>query len=411
MSPFDLDGDRGLQQSFADGFDDFGGQRTRRHRALRPSGSVSVSVDSDWSIDHVRQADESPNSDERRFVAAEPRLASRVRQMAFFLHAERRATRASSNRVTLSFLQQPPPQGSHSMSRFRSAIATTSRPRPAPSSASSLGARGRLRRRDARRAARRRLQRPDVEAPPSPRRDAPAMRTTRSHGAHDVADDRRVRGFEDDELESDEDDDEALEERVLEAFRNDPILAERAIDIGVIGDGVIELAGWVEDDDEARARGDDRARRARRGHRGESHRDRRRGAPVRGSRAPRSRRRRVADRSALGRTAGRNGPSAPGYVGRAGSPRRPEGRARGSLAARPTKRMRNAAEDTDGIAERRTRAKRRVRGDRTGGSPIAPTGVPKADHVAEPARARTPSARLTGPTAMTDEPRAAARSF
>ena len=29
-----------------------------------------------------------------------------------------------------------------------------------------------------------------------------------------------------------------LEERVLEAFRNDPILAERAIDIGAIGDGI-----------------------------------------------------------------------------------------------------------------------------------------------------------------------------
>src|SRR5919198_3067486 len=34
-----------------------------------------------------------------------------------------------------------------------------------------------------------------------------------------------------------------LEERVLEAFNNDPILAERAIDIGAMGDGIIELAG------------------------------------------------------------------------------------------------------------------------------------------------------------------------
>lgn len=42
-----------------------------------------------------------------------------------------------------------------------------------------------------------------------------------------------------------------LEERVLEAFNNDPILAERAIDIGTIGAGVIELAGWVDSDDEA----------------------------------------------------------------------------------------------------------------------------------------------------------------
>lgn len=42
-----------------------------------------------------------------------------------------------------------------------------------------------------------------------------------------------------------------LEERVLEAFNNDPILAERAIDIGTMGEGIIELAGWVDSDDEA----------------------------------------------------------------------------------------------------------------------------------------------------------------
>lgn len=53
--------------------------------------------------------------------------------------------------------------------------------------------------------------------------------------------------------DGDELDEEAplLEERVLEAFNHDPILAERAIDIGSIGRGVIELAGWVESDDEA----------------------------------------------------------------------------------------------------------------------------------------------------------------
>jgi hypothetical protein len=42
-----------------------------------------------------------------------------------------------------------------------------------------------------------------------------------------------------------------LEERVLEAFNNDPILAERAIDIGALGSGIIELAGWVDNDAEA----------------------------------------------------------------------------------------------------------------------------------------------------------------
>jgi hypothetical protein len=39
---------------------------------------------------------------------------------------------------------------------------------------------------------------------------------------------------------------EVLEERVLEVFRHDPILEARAIDIGAVGDGVIELTGWVE---------------------------------------------------------------------------------------------------------------------------------------------------------------------
>lgn len=43
-----------------------------------------------------------------------------------------------------------------------------------------------------------------------------------------------------------------LETRVLEAFHNDPVLRERAIDIGAIAPGVIELTGWVYGDDEIR---------------------------------------------------------------------------------------------------------------------------------------------------------------
>lgn len=39
---------------------------------------------------------------------------------------------------------------------------------------------------------------------------------------------------------------EELEARVLEAFRNDPVLEARAIDIGATGSGTIELTGWVE---------------------------------------------------------------------------------------------------------------------------------------------------------------------
>lgn len=43
----------------------------------------------------------------------------------------------------------------------------------------------------------------------------------------------------------------ALEERVLEAFRADTVLSERAVDIGAVGDGIVELSGWVNDADEA----------------------------------------------------------------------------------------------------------------------------------------------------------------
>jgi hypothetical protein len=41
-------------------------------------------------------------------------------------------------------------------------------------------------------------------------------------------------------------DEAALEARVLEAFMNDPILKERAIDICASGSGTIELTGWVQ---------------------------------------------------------------------------------------------------------------------------------------------------------------------
>lgn len=41
-----------------------------------------------------------------------------------------------------------------------------------------------------------------------------------------------------------------LEARVLEAFHNDLVLAERAVDIGAIASGVIELTGWVHSEGE-----------------------------------------------------------------------------------------------------------------------------------------------------------------
>lgn len=41
-----------------------------------------------------------------------------------------------------------------------------------------------------------------------------------------------------------------LEERVLEVFRNDLLLADRAIDIGAVDEHTIELAGWVLEESE-----------------------------------------------------------------------------------------------------------------------------------------------------------------
>ncbi len=191
--------------------------------------------------------------------------------------------------------------------------------------------------------------------------------------------------YEEDELES-EGYDAGLEDRVLEAFRNDPVLSERAIDIGSISDGVIELAGWVEDEDEAQhavtiARG------------------------VPGVDT-------VVNRIAIGDEERRFEEAARRV--REGDPALTEarweggqvgtGRRRQGTSADPDRHsgpkvpleerwlraddaMRNAADDTEGLAERRSRAKRAVRGDRTGGAPIAPSGVPKADHVANPLEA------------------------
>jgi len=62
---------------------------------------------------------------------------------------------------------------------------------------------------------------------------------------------RRRDADEGEDADEIDEEDEALEERVLEAFRNDPTLSERAIDIGAIGDGIIELTGWVHQADEA----------------------------------------------------------------------------------------------------------------------------------------------------------------
>jgi hypothetical protein len=192
----------------------------------------------------------------------------------------------------------------------------------------------------------------------------------------------RLRDEEDEhEGEEEPEHDEVLEERVLEAFRNDPILSERAIDIGAIGDGIIELTGWVHEADEAT-----HAVTITRGVPGVetvvNRLDVRLGNPETNEEIDED-------------------PSAPLPGGRwegqqVGTGRRRQGNSSEADRHEDPKpdledrwlskeqAIRDAAGDIDGSAERRRTAKKTPRGDRTGGSPVAPTGVPKADHVAEP---------------------------
>jgi hypothetical protein len=193
--------------------------------------------------------------------------------------------------------------------------------------------------------------------------------------------------YEDDELVEDEVG--LLEERVLEAFTNDPILCERAVDIGAVGEGIIELAGWVNTESEAThavtlARGvpgvDTVVNRLLIGDRERQFEENARRTQS-GDPALTEARWEGTGRVGTGRR--RQGTSA--EVDRHADPRV-------NLLERrwlsEEESMRTAAEDTDEIsAERRNRGPKEVQGDRTGGAPVAPTGVPKADHVAEPLEA------------------------
>lgn len=180
---------------------------------------------------------------------------------------------------------------------------------------------------------------------------------------------------------------DTLEERVLEAYMNDPILSERAVDIGEIGEGIIELAGWVETEDEA-----DHAITVARGVPGvetvvnrlnvgeeeeileENYERFANGDPALNEA------RWEGQQVGTGRR--RQGSSAD--IDRHADPRTEMSDK--WLSEREA--MKNAAEDTDGLAERRTKTKKGTqKGDRTGGAPVAPTGVPKGDHVAAPLEA------------------------
>jgi hypothetical protein len=195
---------------------------------------------------------------------------------------------------------------------------------------------------------------------------------------------------EEDDFEAD-DEDSNLEERVLEAFRNDPILCERAVDIGSIGEGMIELAGWVEDEDESHhavtiARGvpgvDTVVNRIAIGDEEERFAD----AARRFKDGDAAKHEAHWEGQTVGTGRRRQGNS--NDLDRHADPKVPlEERWLQTDDA-----LLNSADDVEGIsAERRARAKKSaVRGDRAGGSPISPSGVPKADHVANPLNPETP---------------------
>lgn len=206
---------------------------------------------------------------------------------------------------------------------------------------------------------------------------AAGLAAQESETAYDEFDD-----IEEDDLEVDEGD-QGLEDRVLEAYRNDPILAERAVDIGAIGDGIIELAGWVDTEHEAEhavtlARGvpgvDTVVNRLAIG----SEEDRFADTARRAAAGEAAFSERHWESNTVGTGRRRQGTS--DELDRHADPKVDlENRWSGTAEA-----LRQAVEDTDGSAERRRKAAKSVKGDRTGGSPVAPSGVPKSDHVASP---------------------------
>jgi hypothetical protein len=210
--------------------------------------------------------------------------------------------------------------------------------------------------------------------------------TAYDHRFEDEADDE----FEDDEVSDEElDPTEELEERVLEAFRNDPTLSERAIDIGAIDEGIVELTGWVNAEDESQqavvvARG------------------------VPGVETVVNRLSVRAEEDLFDDLADRYDDGDPSLTeGQWEGQSVGTGRRRQGTSAeidrhedpRPEleeavldKEYLDAEEEADIKAERRKKAKP-PRGGRTDGSPIAPSGVPKSDHVADPMNAPTETAQ------------------
>jgi hypothetical protein len=213
-------------------------------------------------------------------------------------------------------------------------------------------------------------------------------------GAGEEEEEFDYEGLDEDEFDPDfDEDDEAepkaslngaedLEERVLEAFRNDPTLSERAIDIGAVEDGIIELTGWVNAEDESHqavviARG------------------------VPGVETVVNRLAIRSDEDLFEDAAHKYEDGDPAFTERhwegqqVGTGRRRQGNSteidrhadpRNVLEDRSLKEDQaflSAAEDIPDTPGRRTRAKKVPRGGRNDGSAIAPSGVPKADHVTD----------------------------
>lgn len=203
-------------------------------------------------------------------------------------------------------------------------------------------------------------------------------------------------GLDEDEFDPDFDDDldtpkasldgaEELEERVLEAYKNDPTLSERAIDIGAVEDGIIELTGWVNSEDEAHqavvvARG------------------------VPGVATVVNRLSIRTDEDLFEDAAHHYEDGDPPFTEKhwdgqqVGTGRRRQGNSEDvDRHADPKNKLEDRAlsEDkaflsaADDIPEASARQKstKKARGGRTDGSAVAPSGVPKGDHVADPEHA------------------------
>lgn len=175
---------------------------------------------------------------------------------------------------------------------------------------------------------------------------------------------------------------EELEERVLEAYHNDPVLSERAIDIGAIDEGIIELTGWVYAANEA-----EHAITVARGTPGVD--------TVLNRLAVRAEEDRLddtAERYAAGDESLTEAHWEGQGVGMGRSRQGNSSQADRNVDPKPAledkwmnedEAYRSAADSMEGIAERRTKPPVK-RGGRNDGSAISPTGVPKADNVANP---------------------------